>query len=172
MTANITLIAEARNVITIELPLPNGFRVKPATRDHQSKLAALWFAAYPPNIATSISEAEQEMSEMFAGEYGQFWPEASPVIFAGNELIAAICTVHKAPWEKTPTCPFIVDLMVHPQFRRRGVATWLVRETARVVLREAHTHVALRVLVDNTTAISLYRKLGFTDWNGVLFAPE
>jgi GNAT superfamily N-acetyltransferase len=135
-------------------------------------LAALWFTAYPPEIATNLSEAEQEMKDMFAGEYGPFWPEASPLVCEGDKLVAAICTVLKAPWERTPTCPFIVDLMVHPDFRRKGLAAFLLQETARTALRAGHTHVALRVLLDNTPAISLYRKLGFEDWDKRLLAPE
>ncbi len=86
--------------------------------------------------------------------------------------MAAICTVTKAPWEQTPTCPFIIDLMVLPDFRRRGLATVLLRETARVVHENGDTHLALRVQTDNTPAVTLYDKLGFADWDGTLFAPE
>ena len=169
---NTTLIADATVLLKPEGNLPEGFRIEVSTPVHESQLAALWFNAYPPEIATDIDCAKQEIRDMFAGEYGRFWPEASPLILFNNELVAGICTVVKAPWDKTPTCPFIIDLMVHPDFRRKGLAAYLIQEAARAVLRGGKTHMALRVQVDNTAAITLYRKLGFIDWDGKLFAQK
>jgi GNAT superfamily N-acetyltransferase len=169
--ANATFIADATVLLKPEVSLPEELRIENTSFVHGSQLAILWFQAYPPEIATDIESAKQEIKEMFADEYGKFWPEASPLILFNNEIVAGICTVVKAPWGKTPTCPFIIDLMVHPDFRRRGLAALLIQETAKAVLQGGHTHVALRVLVDNIAAISLYRKLGFSEWDGKLFTP-
>ncbi|UCC79312.1 MAG: GNAT family N-acetyltransferase [Candidatus Zixiibacteriota bacterium] len=168
---NTTLIADATVLLKPEVNLPEGFRIAASSPTYESQLAVLWFEAYPPEIATDIDCAKQEIRDMFAGEYGGFWPEASPIILFNKELVAGICTVVKAPWEKTPTCPFIIDLMVHPDYRRKGLAAFLIQQTAKTVLRDGKTHVALRVQVDNRAAITLYRKLGFVDWDGRLFAP-
>ena len=168
--ANTTFIADATVLLKPEINLPEGFIIEAASSVYESQLAVLWFEAYPPEIATDVDYAKQEIKDMFAGEFGRFWPEASPLILFNSELVAGICTVFKAPWEKTPTCPFIIDLMVHPNFRRQGLGALLIHETAQAVLRGGQTHVALRVQVDNTAAISLYRKLGFSEWDGKLFS--
>lgn len=61
--------------------------------------------------------------------------------------------------------------MVAPEARRQGLADFLIVETARVVREAGHRHVALQVEADNEPAIGLYRKLGFVDWDGRLYAP-
>jgi len=170
--ANTTFIAKTSAILTTQVPLPSDLTARTIHRDDLDRLAELWFAAYPPEIATDLAEALQEMKDMFVGEYGSFWPDASSIILYGDKPIAAICTVVKAPWEKTLTCPFIIDLMVHPDARRQGLAAFLLQETARAVQQDGKKHVALRVLVDNTPAITLYRKLGFEDWDGKLYAPK
>jgi len=52
---------------------------------------------------------------------------------------------------------FITWLFVHPAFRRRGVATALVRE----MLTRLRQPVTLNVMVDNAAARALYERLGF-----------
>ncbi len=68
----------------------------------------------------------------------------------------------------TPSLPsqqhvLALDLAVHPEHQRRGIATALLR----AVEEEAHalgkTKVALRVLSSNPGAVSLYRRLGYTE---------
>jgi ribosomal protein S18 acetylase RimI-like enzyme len=131
-------------------------------------MARLWLAAYPPDIATGTEEAQEAMRETFADEYGEFWLSASPLVFDNDKLVAAICTVRKAPWSATPTCPFITDLMVDPDYRRQGLAAFLILKSAEIAARSGAGHIALRVLVDNRSAINLYDKLGFIDWDGKL----
>jgi len=55
----------------------------------------------------------------------------------------------------------IASLAVHPQYRRRGIAGALMRDTLRR-LRAAGVHrVELTVRTGNTAALELYRSLGF-----------
>ncbi len=169
-TKNMTLIARLATLLSADVALPAHLSVHPATEKHAAQLAELWFAAYPPEIATDFATAEKEIEDMFGGAYGQLWAEASPLLFSGRQLVAALCTVYKAPWDATPTCPFIVDCMVDARSRRMGLATFLLQEAARAVLRGGADHIALRVLVDNTGAINLYRKLGFFDWDEKLYS--
>lgn len=168
---NITLIAEVSAVAEAEVPLSDEYVVRPARRELADKLAELWYDSYPPEIATDLDLARREIQGMFSGAFGDLWPEASPLILSGDALAAAICTVYVAPWERTPTCPFIIDLMVHPHHRRKGLAEHLVRTAARAVADNGSTHVALRVLKNNVPALALYQKLGFSEWDGILHAP-
>jgi len=56
---------------------------------------------------------------------------------------------------------FVFDLLVHPQFRRRGYAGAALRE-AQVLLRQAGCEVlGLNVFAHNPGAQALYAKLGF-----------
>lgn len=48
-----------------------------------------------------------------------------------GELIAAIIVVVDPPVEEPSGLPQVIDLMVHPKFRGRGIATALVAECAR-----------------------------------------
>ena len=80
-------------------------------------------------------------------------------------LAAAVLTVHRAPWEGTPACPFIVELFTSPAHRRRGLARIALTHTYNAALAAGATAIALRVATDNTPALSLYRDLGFASWN-------
>jgi ribosomal protein S18 acetylase RimI-like enzyme len=52
---------------------------------------------------------------------------------------------------------FITWLFVHPSFRRRGVATALVKD----LLRKLDQPITLNVALTNGPALSLYHRMGF-----------
>ena len=54
------------------------------------------------------------------------------------------------------------NLAVHPDFRRRGVATELLRELLGVVRANGGSEMTLEVRSENQEAQNLYRKFGFT----------
>ena len=56
----------------------------------------------------------------------------------------------------------VMNLAVHPEYRRRGLATLLLRELSRQLLRRGVTVLALEVRSSNAEALALYEKLGFT----------
>lgn len=166
-------------VLIVSLPLNGNFCELPADYSvqhidecHTDDLARLRLDAYGPAIATDMNTSLKEMRDMFVGEFGRLRVEASLVVFVGKGLVGACCTVVQPPnWPKTPICPFIIDLMVHPEFRRQGLAEFLLRMSAKSVAGSAD-HLALRVGIENSPALSLYRKLGFEDWDGVLYASR
>jgi ribosomal protein S18 acetylase RimI-like enzyme len=53
---------------------------------------------------------------------------------------------------------FITWLFVHPNSRRKGVATALIRQ----LLSEAEAPVTLNVIKSNAAALALYQSIGFT----------
>ncbi len=55
----------------------------------------------------------------------------------------------------------ILNVAIHPQWRRRGLATGLVQAFLKVCARDHVVKVFLEVRESNSTAISFYRRLGF-----------
>lgn len=57
--------------------------------------------------------------------------------------------------------PYIKDLVVDEAWRRRGVGTVLLTHAMQAFVRRGATSVDLKTDVHNTTAQSLYKRLGF-----------
>jgi ribosomal-protein-alanine N-acetyltransferase len=55
----------------------------------------------------------------------------------------------------------ITTIAVAPAFQRRGVATMLLVEVARIALDQGARHLSLEVAAGNSGAQALYRKFGF-----------
>jgi ribosomal protein S18 acetylase RimI-like enzyme len=127
-------------------------------------LANLYFAAYPRNVVSDPAKALEEMERVYLGEYGALNLAASPIVSHGTDLAASVLTVLETPWDRTPAGPFIIEVMVHPAHRRRGLASFLMSLAARELKRRGMETVALRVMSDNTSALRLYHKLGFAAW--------
>ena len=160
--SQVTLIAVARTGLA---DLAGGFAVRvPQTSDIE-QLGQLYFGCGVPGASlTSAAEAIQEVSSFFCGEFGAFWPDASGVVEFGGRLVAALLTVHRAPWDDTPACPFITDLFTDPRVRRHGLARMLLTRCMTQVAGAGQSWVALRAESDNTPAMRLYRAMGFTPY--------
>lgn len=154
--------------------LPPGYTLRPPTPDDASALADLYFAAYPPGVACATpAEALEDIRATFAGAYGDLWPQTSALIehhdptttsAAAPTLAAALLTVHRAPWEGTPACPFIIELFTAQPHRRLGLARNALIHARNAALTAGASAIALRVAADNSAALSLYRSLGFALW--------
>lgn len=57
-------------------------------------------------------------------------------------------------------------LEVTPEWRRKGLAGWMIRQAAFWAVEHGATRLALAVLCSNTAAVGLYRSLGFRDVTG------
>jgi ribosomal protein S18 acetylase RimI-like enzyme len=57
--------------------------------------------------------------------------------------------------------PFVKDLVVHPQFRRRGLGSALLTLAMAAFAARGATSIDLKTDIENKTAQSLYRRLGF-----------
>lgn len=55
----------------------------------------------------------------------------------------------------------LVSIAVHPKFRRKGIATILLRETLRFLMTHNILELLLEVNRKNTEAIAFYSRLGF-----------
>jgi len=129
-------------------------------------LVGLWFTAYPDDV-TAASTQDDEVADWqatFDGQYGQLIPEACIVAVAGAKIIGAVATVLDAPWDKTPPGPFIIELFVHPAWRRQRIAEELMLQALAALHTAGYSSAGLRVDVGNEPARRLYKKLGFVDW--------
>ena len=162
----------ANDTLTISLPatrpvaLPD-VDIRPMLPSMLDDLVRLWFASYADTLAltTSWDDEVADWTASFDGDYGQLLEPACLVAEVDGNLVAAIQTVVDAPWPHTPSGPFLTELLVHPTWRRRGIATNLVRQALAAAHDLGHTHAGLRVDPGNTAARTLYRAIGFVDWH-------
>ena len=56
----------------------------------------------------------------------------------------------------------ILNLAVHPQYRRRGIASWLIKEMIDIMRNSACRSIFLEVRLSNEQARSMYGKFGFS----------
>jgi GNAT superfamily N-acetyltransferase len=59
--------------------------------------------------------------------------------------------------------PYIEDLFVHPEARRRGAATALLEACHALAAGRGYTGISLAVSLDNAPARRLYTRLGYVD---------
>jgi|GEM_PF-5162728 len=67
--------------------------------------------------------------------------------------------------ELLPTCPDINYLYVHDDYRKRGIATALIKEAIDICTMNDFQQVGLLVGKNNKTALDLYITLGFNNSN-------
>ncbi|MGY0235832.1 N-acetyltransferase family protein [Longispora urticae] len=144
-------------------PMPvSGHGIRRACVEDYEPLGRLYFSAYDPGVSWStVEESIHDIRSSFHGQYGALWHGACLRVDHDGQPVAAVYTVHRAPWPDTPDCPFVIDLHVAPAHRRTGLAHRLL---ATVLTLAAHTdrpQVALRVDPTNTPALRLYTALGF-----------
>ena len=159
------------DTLVAELPLrgiavASPLSVRHMYRTDSERLVDLWFACYHDTLAAETTREEElaDWTAAFNGEYGCVLTAASLVVESDQALVAAIQTVLDPPWPHTPSGPFIIELLVHPRCRRHGVGTALIQQACQAAYYLNHTTIALRVDRNNIGAHSLYRTLGFTDW--------
>jgi len=161
LEANITLVAAVRIFDEVDAPVD----VRPVEDGDLEALGRLYFESYPTGVAGNDAvEATRDIAACFAGEYGVLDRDASLLATEDGRIVGVVLVVHDAPWDDTPTGPFIIELMAHPSVRRRGVARCLVTTSMSMLAAGGHQHVALRVDETNTAARTLYDALGFNPW--------
>ncbi|MBI1297787.1 GNAT family N-acetyltransferase [bacterium] len=124
----------------------------------------LYRTGYAAQFTVSPAEAKKEWQATLAGDFGPLWFEASPQYFIDGNLVGSLMTVTHAPWDDTPRCPFVIELVVAPAYRRQGIGARLLASAAEICRQNGETHLALRVMNSNSAAKSLYKKLGFVPW--------
>ncbi|MBM7502640.1 GNAT family N-acetyltransferase [Agromyces aurantiacus] len=65
------------------------------------------------------------------------------------------------PWDSEGSLWWVWDLMVHPEFRRRGIARDAMLAAERIAREHGATSLMLNVFAFNEGAIALYEALGY-----------
>lgn len=158
------LIAETGPESDLEAPLPAGCLRRPCAPHDTMDVALLYFTAYPPGeAATTLEEAQADIATSFAGQYGAFWPEASPVVIRGVALVAAVLTVRRASWKTAPDCPYLTEVFTALEQHRQDLARAAVARAMAVLSAAGTRQMALTVAADHDAALALYASLGFRE---------
>ncbi|MCD4549417.1 MULTISPECIES: GNAT family N-acetyltransferase [unclassified Schaalia] len=158
-----TMKAQLQALADVERP--ENYEIATLTRQDIPALAVLNIVAYEaPYTAQALFEATDELRLIFDGVFGI--PRDDSFVGAWHEgtLIAAILVVVGPPWDEADTnTPVVLDLMVDPEFRRRGIATALIAEIARRCMKWGKESLSLRLDAHHSAAASLYDLLGFEE---------
>jgi len=82
-----------------------------------------------------------------------------------GKIVGYVSFLNRAefPLETRYTWASINELYVHPDHRRKGIATELMKQAFKHLKSKGVTHVRLNVMTENHATIELYWKLGFKD---------
>ncbi|NTW42275.1 MAG: GNAT family N-acetyltransferase [Cellulomonadaceae bacterium] len=105
----------------------------------------------------SLTEASDDVRAAWNGEYGRWLAAGSLLARVNDRLLGAIITVEDPPWPDVPPGPFITDLFVLPEMRRRGIGRALVQAAQSAL----PTGIGLRVDDAAPEAHALYISVGF-----------
>jgi len=137
----------------------------PAEPSSSAALATAYFTAYPPGVAAgTLAEAQTEMEETFAHEFGQLLENASFVALYQGTPIGAIFVVEESIWDENLSGPFIIDLFVDPQHQGQGLGRALISAAMSACKAHGADTMSLRI-GDGTSgvALELYKRLGFRE---------
>lgn len=154
---------------------PDGVVVRPQARTDADALGALYWESYPRGVAAvDLEDAVEEMEGVFEGEYGTPVEAASLVVeLPDGRLVGCVQTVTSPPWEGIPAVPFVIELFVHPDFRRQGLGTLLLLSAAQACHEQGWESLALNA-EERTAgeAVHLYRAFGFAEISPVAVAES
>ncbi|HEV8049060.1 MAG TPA: GNAT family N-acetyltransferase [Thermoplasmata archaeon] len=117
------------------------------------------FAGTPDQnlVADTLAEEQQSVADMLAGRIGRFLDEASTALLTpSGQLVGAVLTS-----EHDPRTAVLLDLLVEPTERRKGLGRFLVLWTLRAMTALGYSTARLWVTETNRAAWSLYVSLGF-----------
>ncbi|OGS48982.1 MAG: hypothetical protein A3K68_07450 [Euryarchaeota archaeon RBG_16_68_13] len=134
-------------------PASRSLRVRPLrAADYDDVIALLAASKMDPHTRGRESPAA------FRRQLAAF-PATYLGAFDGDRLVGCAFGTHdvRKAW--------INRLAVHPEYRRRGIATRLVRECERRFLRQGMEMFVAVIDAGNRTSRALFRSLGYDLWN-------
>ena len=138
---------------------PQGIEIATLTTFDIPALAVLTLEAYDDDVTPeALMETSEELRLTFEGAFGATTEDSFIGAWDGGTLVGAILVVDDAP-----DGPFVVDLIVAPDYRRRGIATALVSEVATRCSQWGFDSLALRLDRRHGGARELYSVLGFEE---------
>jgi GNAT superfamily N-acetyltransferase len=79
----------------------------------------------------------------------------------GHAMIA--WAPHGDPYVEWVGCPWIYDVLTHPDHRSRGVGAAMLRACEEAARQRGEARIGIGVSVTNTRARALYERLGYSD---------
>ena len=127
-------------------------------------VASLYMSAYGQEYTPdNFWEATDEVRLYFDGAFGEIRDDGFVGAWEDGSLVGAVFSVVDSPFESVPEGPFVLDLMVDPDYRRRGIATALVGELGQRIKEWGYDSVTLRLDARRMPeAFNLYRRMGFS----------
>lgn len=119
-----TLSRSAGERLPVVLVPDHGLR--PVNQSDVDELGHLYFQSYDPGEAcATVEAARDDIAASFAGEYGDFWWDASvAAVNRSGQIVGCIKLVTQASWDAAPEVPFIIELFVD---RGVSVLAWAKR---------------------------------------------
>ena len=129
-------------------------------------LARLLFTSYESRLYPTQADAQKELEAVFAGEKGDFFAEASPVVVDenGRVIAAALCLKNRKDDVEPSDVPTIFELVTAASRRRQGIAEELIREAMTSMKNNGFEEVTVRIPETNAPALALYLTLDFHRW--------
>ncbi|MCI4319506.1 MAG: GNAT family N-acetyltransferase [Thermoplasmata archaeon] len=111
-------------------------------------------------LADTPAENARLLAELIGGTYGRFLAEASRVLVTGEgtPIAAILCA------EQSSQTAIVLDAVVDPAWRRRGLGLYLFRWSLRALRALGYGSAQLWVTEANAPARALYDQLGFRPW--------
>lgn len=88
------------------------------------------------------------------------WHEAFPV---GHALLSLMRPHDDPRGAELPRCPDVEDLLVHPDWRKRGIGAQLLLTSEEAARARGYSEVGLSVALDNLEAQRMYARRGYRD---------
>jgi ribosomal protein S18 acetylase RimI-like enzyme len=134
--------------------------VRAVTLDALAELDRAAFAGSTDDLLLG-SEAEahrRSVEALLDHRLGRFLDEASCALLEGEpvRLVGAVLCA-----ERSSRRAIVLDLMVDPAQRRRGLGRYLIGWSLRALWALGYESVVLWASIDNAPALALYRSLGF-----------
>lgn len=140
----------------------------------QYVLGAVTVPATASEYGYSIRQAQRadllEISRIESASFPQPWPYGAFTAFVGEPgfLVAADhadrivgYVVADVAYDQAKTRGHLKDIAVHPDHRRNGIGSRLLRRAIAVLEANGARSIRLEVRPSNESAIDLYRSLGF-----------
>lgn len=133
-------------------PLPDGVALVPFSREVAPACHALMDVVYADGFGGNRPYAEW-WTWLTENQFADYAPQHMYVARSGDGIVG-FCH----GWEE----PFIKDLVVAGAWRKRGLGSALLTSALEGYRAAGAASVDLKTDVDNVTAQSLYRRLGFS----------
>ena len=105
----------------------------------------------------TLEDAILEIRSTFDGKYGTLLKQCSFIVEENKKIISA-CII---TWSEEMKLPLLTFSMTHPDFKNKGIATFLLKKSINVLLTKGYRELYLIVTKDNIAARHLYEKIGF-----------